>query len=591
MDFACPESLSDEDAARLTLARAAALAGADGVVAADPNWVRRPSLAPDDPYLDLQWGLEQVHAEQAWDVTTGSASTIVAVIDTGKTNHPDLAGRWTGGYDFVSDPAYSDDGNGRDADPADAYDPSGGYLPFFHGTFCAGIIAATTDDGVGIAGLTWATQVLPLRALSSTWGGTDEDIIEAIYYAARLPNASGTLPATRAHVINMSLGGPGYSQVFQDAITDARNAGCVLVAASGNEGSTTPSYPAAFAGVLSVGSVGYLKQRTSYSNYGSTLDLVAPGGDMSADRNGDGYPDGILGCNFAAGSGGPDAIFEFSEGTSFAAPLVAGAAALLLAVDPGLTPSQVETAILSTTEDLGTPGRDDSTGWGLLDLHALLSSSAVVPPPSGPPVLVVSPTDVLFDPSTSTLELTVLNGGGGTVTVGTLAVATSSGGPWLAATGVGPGDATRSVRGIRLDVDRSGLLPGSYFGTVTVPSNAGTVEVRVAVSVASGPLPPANVDVRVQAVRADTGQVVQETTVNPTSTLNWSFASLPAGDYFFYASTDLDGDGVRCEVGDYCGAYPFEGRPERVTVLPSGQTTNVDFSVAPRASLSTQRAP
>src|SRR5262249_6884057 len=159
------------------------------------------------------------------------------VIDTGETAHPDLIARQIPGFDFISDPANAGDGDGRDPDPTDVGDGNGVEPSSFHGTHVAGTIGAETNNGSGVSGVTWAGRIMHLRVLGRQ-GGNDFDIANAILYAARLANASGTLPPERANVINMSLGGPGGSSTVRNAITAARGQGVVIFAAAGNENSS-----------------------------------------------------------------------------------------------------------------------------------------------------------------------------------------------------------------------------------------------------------------------------------------------------------------------------------------------------------------
>jgi len=302
--FELPAGLDEDERRRRTVRRIHCLARCASVACAEPNFVRRPLADPDDTFYNLQWHFGLINLPQAWDLTTGNSDVIVAVLDTGSTDHPDLAGREIAGYDFISDPDRAIDGDGLDDDPTDPGDKgSPGGVSSFHGTHVAGTIGAETNNGEGVAAVTWATGIMHLRVLGKG-GGTDFDIANAILYAAGLANSSGALPERKAHVINMSLGGPGFNQAVADAVTAARQAGVVIFAASGNDDTTAPAYPAAYEGVVSVGSVDLNGLRAPYSNYGPTLDIVAPGGDTSQDANLDGWPDGVLSIRVANVGGG-----------------------------------------------------------------------------------------------------------------------------------------------------------------------------------------------------------------------------------------------------------------------------------------------
>ena len=230
-------------------------------------------------------------------MTTG-ANAIVAVIDTGVVlSHPDLQGQLVDGYDFIKDPAVAVDGDGIDPnpdDPGDRFDPSGSSS--FHGTHVAGTVAAATNNAVGVAGVAFGAKVMPLRVCgrprSLMEGGCDiYDIEQAVLFAAGLANDSGTVPPRRADVINLSLGGDIGSPAEQAIFDQAGAAGVVIVAAAGNlepGQSPYPTYPAAYPGLIGVGAVDINKARAYYSNFGSWVSVVAPGGNTGQDVNGDG---------------------------------------------------------------------------------------------------------------------------------------------------------------------------------------------------------------------------------------------------------------------------------------------------------------
>ena len=208
---------------------------ADPAVAwAQPNYIRRALLTPDDELYDRQWHYENINLPDAWETTTGSSDVIVAVLDTGiLSKHPDLdPDRLVPGYDFVSDPFRGQDGDGIDPDPEDEGDDPRNQSSSFHGTHVAGTIGAWTDNGIGVAGVNWEVSIMPVRVLG-VLGGTASEVSQGIRFAAGLTNESGTVPDEAAHVINMSLGGAGTSPIEQAAVTDARNAGTIVIAAGG----------------------------------------------------------------------------------------------------------------------------------------------------------------------------------------------------------------------------------------------------------------------------------------------------------------------------------------------------------------------
>ncbi len=304
---------------------------------AEPNYVMVQLATPNDPYLDYQWNLELIHAEQAWDLSDGSGA-IVAVLDTGVSPGSDGFAHLLQGYDLYY----------GDTDPSDGVG---------HGTHVAGTIAQQTDNGVGVAGVAPRASILPVKVLGDNGYGDVSALAKGIVYAAD----------QGANVLNLSLGSPYYSSTIHQAVRYAHEQDAVIVAATGNSFSSRIDYPAALDEVIAVGAGRADGSRAPYSNTGSGIDLIAPGGDMSRDANGDGYADGILQETLSWDGHG----YQFFEGTSMAAPHVAGAAALLVSVGVE-DPEEIRAILTSTARDVDSSGYDTSTGWGYLDLEAAL---------------------------------------------------------------------------------------------------------------------------------------------------------------------------------------------------------------------------
>ncbi|HEX8012375.1 MAG TPA: S8 family peptidase [Casimicrobiaceae bacterium] len=367
---------------------------------ADPARHVFPARVPNDPLYTQQWALSDatggINAPAAWDLQLGSPSVNVAVIDTGIAAHPDLAGRILPGYDFISDPATANDGNGRDSDPSDPGDGTsdnecGDGIPgepsFFHGTFVSGLIAANSDNGVGIAGLDWSAKILPVRTLGKC-GGTFDDILDGLLWAVDVPVAGVPPNPNPARVINLSLGGIGSCpQSFQDAINTALAQGAVIVASAGNASEDASDFaPANCSGVITIGGSTRQGNITSYSNFGRRVDLSAPGGDGA-------LSDWILstGNDGTTGPGNPD--YEFAVGTSFSAPYVSATASLMIARNPNLTPGRIQDIITGTTRDFPSGsacGISGLCGSGLLDaslaLQSTLPGTGAAPPGTVPVV-------------------------------------------------------------------------------------------------------------------------------------------------------------------------------------------------------------
>ncbi|MEU0198164.1 MULTISPECIES: S8 family serine peptidase [unclassified Streptomyces] len=364
------------DPSRASVADVVAAYQADPQVAyVVPDRLNKPTaVTPNDTEYSKQWDLFEstagMNVPAAWDTTTGTGVT-VAVIDTGYVAHSDLAANIVGGYDFISDTAVSVDGNGRDSNPADPGDwynagECGAGIPAstssWHGTHVAGTIAAATNNGKGIAGIAHGAKISPVRVLGKC-GGYDSDIIDAITWASG-GTVSGVPANTNvAKVINMSLGGGGAcSTATQSAINGAVNRGTSVVVAAGNENTNaSSSSPANCSNVITVAATNRAGSRASYSNYGSVVDIAAPGGETRTTT-----ANGIL-STLNSGTKTPSSEnYTYYQGTSMATPHVAGLAALMKSANSALTPAQIESAIKANARPL--PGTcSGGCGAGLAD--------------------------------------------------------------------------------------------------------------------------------------------------------------------------------------------------------------------------------
>ncbi|MAL02790.1 MAG: peptidase S8 [Arenimonas sp.] len=358
-------------------------------IAANPNVefvqvdrLLQHTLTPNDSSYSQQWGYFDadagIRANQAWDVANGNG-IIVAVLDTGHVSHSDLNANIVGGYDFINDATVAGDGNGRDSDPSDPGDYYGGNGSSWHGTHVAGTVAAVTNNAKGVAGTAWGAKVMPVRVLGRG-GGYPSDIADAITWASG-GTVSGvpTLSAANvADVINMSLGGSGSCDTLtQNAINGAVSRGTTVVVAAGNSNANVANFsPASCNNVVAVASVTSSSSRSSFSNYGSLIDVSAPGS-------------GILSTlNSGSTTPGSESYASYN-GTSMASPHVAGAVALAqsrrLALGLALwTPAQVEANLKSTAYAL-SGSCSGGCGAGIIDANALVAAAGGSTPPPPPP--------------------------------------------------------------------------------------------------------------------------------------------------------------------------------------------------------------
>ena len=571
-----------------------------------PNYVYRPMAVPNDPHYPLQWHYPHIALPQAWDITRGDDDVVTAVIDTGVvTDHPDLAPRLLRdgrnrivGYDFIRDPSSAGDGDGIDPDPHDAGDwEVVGQRSSFHGTHVAGTVGAETDNGLGVAGVTWRGRIMPIRALGKG-GGTSWDIAQGILYAARLPNDSGTLPLVRADVMNLSLGPmneqcrglPTVDRATGDALVAAIEGGVVAVVSAGNDNCREPAPMSTVDGVISVSATDHAR-RAPYSNYGATVDVAAPGGNGRVDRNGDGHPDSVL-STVADDSTVPlEHGYGLLEGTSMAAPHVAGVIALMLAANPDLTPSDINRLLAGThadpaagpiTRDWGAPGRDDEFGHGLIDANQAVRVARAIrggnDNPPDRPALAVSPTSLNFGATADALRVRLSNVGSGELAVS--AVETDA--PWLSVSyDEWP---TLVVR-----VNRSGLADRTYVGHVAIRSDGGDLTVPVVMQVQRQVVAADVGTVYVLALDPDTYETVDQAATDVRGGYAFDTPKLPGGSYVVAAGTDRDNDGYICDPGEACGIWPLLDSPGEVRV-DGDQSVGFGVSIDLYARTSSQSA-
>ncbi|RKG89851.1 S8 family serine peptidase [Corallococcus terminator] len=551
-----------------------------GVKYAESNVRVRALAVPNDPLYSRQWHYSKMNLPAAWDLTKGSASIFVAVLDTGSTDHPDLNSRMLPGIDLISEIPNAGDGNGVDSNPKDEGKdlPNGGSS--FHGTHVAGTIGASSNNGVGAAGVTWeGRNIIPVRVLG-TKGGSLADIVAGMNWASGGGVPGVTPNANRARVINMSLGGNGApSQALQDTVNLAVSRGSIFVVAAGNENtSTANSFPCNLQNVICVGAVRFNGKRASYSNYGPQVDVMAAGGQTSEDRNGDGFPDGVL-------STLPDstgkASYDWYQGTSMATPHVAGIVALMLAKDPTLKAQEVE-AILKDTAD-ATSKCAEGCGAGLVDAYAAVLRASGGGDTSLPPKLAISSTQLSLTGAESQ-SLSVRNNGGGTLQVSVAVSGTN-------ASAVSVSASTLSIAAYRsaelnVTVNPGSLAAGSYVAQIdlTGASGAGTAQVLVKFRVGA----TSGKDAVIAFAYLDAAGEVQIDddgigTVSGSGGYEYT-TKLTPHEYLVLASIDDTGEGEYFDDGDRVGFWRDTTQVETVEVIKGKKNTDISFTLVPYQS-------
>jgi subtilisin family serine protease len=329
------------------------------------------SYVPNDTLYNMnngssnwKWHLDRIQAAEAWDITKGSAGIKVAIVDNAVwADHPDLAGKIVAERDVV--------GNTNNSNPPATGDP----FAWSHGTHCAGLAAASSDNSIGVASVGYDVSIIAVKAASSSNPENISGGYSGIQWAAN----------NGADVISLSWGNYGFSQTNQNLINTVHNMGVVLIAAAGNDNITTPHYPSAYNNVISIASTDGNDIKSDFSNYGTTIDLCAPGGSNP------GGPSGLLSTTYSSSTYGN---YDLMQGTSMATPVASGLAGLILSVNPGLTPAEVEDILKSTSDDISALNPDYI---GMLGAGRINAYQAVINTPFNPtanfstPVTTIEP--------------------------------------------------------------------------------------------------------------------------------------------------------------------------------------------------------
>ncbi|MDG6025389.1 MAG: peptidase S8 [Candidatus Brocadia sp.] len=335
---------------------------------AEFNYIAEEVLIPNDTYYSSeQWHHAKISSPAGWDITTGSNGVSIAIIDSGADpSHPDLAAKLLPGYNYLDNTTNTADVRG-------------------HGTAVAGCAAAVSNNAIGVAGVAWNNPVMPVVVVNSSGIAYYSNIAKGITYAAD----------HGARVINISIAGSSMSSTLQNAVNYAWNKGVVVIAAAANKSTSTPYYPAACNNVVAVSATTSSDTLASFSNYGSWIDISAPGTSIKTTIKGGGY-----------GSGNE---------TSFASPIAAGLAALILSVNPALTNADVVAIMTGNADDLGSPGFDISYGYGRINVYkSVVAAKNTLPQPdtSSPTVSISSPLDGATVSNTTVVNVSATDNAG-----------------------------------------------------------------------------------------------------------------------------------------------------------------------------------
>ncbi|MDA9583981.1 S8 family serine peptidase [Porticoccaceae bacterium] len=523
--------------------------------------VERMANFSADPLYNYQWNLRQINLEAALNAVGQEVKDVaVAVIDSGSPSVNSDAWNATdfiaGGYDFVASTS-NGDGDGIDNDPTDP-DASDAAL-VSHGVH-VGTTIGMKNDGAGFNGM--AVKVLPLRVFPETPEegkplASRYDIKEAILYAAGLSNSSGTIAPTTipVKVINLSLGG---SSAWDCSIfTDVAAQGITVVAASGNDGNETPgayNYPASCTNVVSVGATDSLDQRTSYSQYNNMVDIAAPGG-SEIDSDADGTAD------YVPAWGNNTQKFGL-PGTSMASPQVAGAIALLYAIDTNMSPSTVNTYLQAgyLTDDIGASGYDTSFGYGRLNVAKAIENTLSNIGDTTTTFFSADTSYLNFGDSTNQLSITFSKVGNASLSVSSLSADDASGLSYSSSVDSN-GAGTYTIYIDRSEVPNGAFQNRLYFNL----SNSSQVSVSLYYEV-GGARSRANLGKVFIGLYNSDDSLAASGSLAMDGTLSFVANDIVDGEYYFLVSSNNDDDGYVCDYGEFCARYPDTEGAQTFTV-------------------------
>ncbi|MBP7652755.1 S8 family serine peptidase [Candidatus Dependentiae bacterium] len=556
---------------KFTLKLIDTLKKSENIEYAEPDYIQKKCSVRNDIYFPFQWNLFNLNVPSSWNISSGSDTVIIAVIDTGlKFDHPEFTGKIVQGYDFISEPESGNDGDGIDPDPDDSGDAISSSGNSYHGTHIAGIIAANTNNSEGISGISYNCKIMPIRALGR-YGGLTSDVMESVKFAAGLDNSSGIKPVIAAKIINMSFGSEFYSRAFEELLDTIDDMNITVVCAGGNENSQLNFYPAGYQQVISVAAVDYDNKKTFYSNYGSYIDICAPGGDMTVDLNKDNYPDGIISAFWNEPSNSPD--YQVYQGTSQAAAHISGICGLILSVKPGISSAELKNILYSNALDLGDSGKDNYYGYGLADSYkCLVSASNSINSSAAKMILSSSKIDLYLPEDSAVIK--IYNAGVDTLTITNITVSDSK-------CSAAVTKQTLPIE-IKISVDKNNFSSAvdSYIMFAVISSNSGDDSITVIVH--TDQLNRILTDeVYVLLMDPDNNfQTVKETSTDYFKNFEYSISNIPAGRYYLVAGTDKNSNNILGDAaGEYIGYYPLLTDRKKIVIEPNDKFSGLDFEL------------
>lgn len=532
----------------------------------EPNEVAQSTMTPNDAQYPAQWHYRAMNLPAAWDITTGQASVVVAVIDTGIGDHADLTANLLPGYDLISDATVAGDGDGRDSNPADVFgdDDPKTTGSSFHGTHCAGTIAAVSNNTVGVAGVAWNSKIVPVRVLGKHGSGSRLDIVAGITWASGGHVPGLPLNQHPAKVISMSLGGTGpANSTFQTAIDDALTRNAIIVVAAGNDGEDSSNHsPCNQKSVICIAATDQRGLRAFYSNYGAEVTIAAPGGDVTRDDDSDGKPDGVL--STIGGS-----RYELMMGTSMATPHVSGLVALMKALNPDLTFAQAKTVLQGASSSIANCAT--GCGAGLVDAAAALR--AIKPPTTTDPgYLATNLSSITITAASGPQTVDLSNPGGQDITV---IVASTDGHASDVHWPAGPYNIGKGAR-LQVSVSSAATITQDLDVAFSLTPSTGAV-VPFVVHLRTPRAPP---QTAVMLFAKDANDQLRMVAGEYASATGAYQVSAPPGSYVLVGASDDNGDGKWVE-GEGIGIWPTIDAPATLELSAGASVRNANFSVAP----------